>query len=541
MLNRAPSEPPGRWPLRVVLIALVLNALLVLPEWLMPYGTIGLPVLASETLVMIGVLMALPHHLGRWVLPVALAVLLVTLGLALSDLGTYWALGRALNLYIDLPLAASVEHLLRGALGRPAAWVVLGLGVALIGLLAWQFGRMLATLMPQGWHAGVQGTGGLLLVAGLAMGHWRDLPSIDPVVDSPMVIRVTDQIHRTIATAREHRQFPERLAALPPSRPSLARLDGRDVIMGFIESYGVAMTSDPRYQETGRAALAGMLADLEGAGLGVVTAHFDSPVQGGQSWLAHGTALSGLWLDSQIRYDLFLAEGRSSLINDFERAGYHSVAVMPAITDPWPAGRQWGYDEIHDHARIEYAGPALNWVTMPDQYTWHYFQEQIRAGAEQPIFAELALISSHAPWTPIIDRLDWDDLEDGAIFERYADAGPSPAAVWADGARIRRHYADAVDYALRTAGEWAARRLDDGVLVLLGDHQPAPLITGDGASRAVPVHIIAKDHALLADFEAAGFIPGTLGPDTSPGSLADLRALLLEVFDGDVNAATALE
>ena len=513
-----------------------MNALLVLPEWLMPYGGMAEPALATESLVLVGALLLVPGRLGRWLAPGVVVLLLVTLALALSDLGTYWALGRPLNLYIDLPLAASVEHLLRGAIGKPLAWLVLGLAAAMVVLIAWQLSRWLTGLVAMRWHAGIQGLGLCLVLVGLTLGHWREVPAIDRFIDAPLSIRLTDQVARTAATAREHRRFPERLADLPPSRVSLDRLAGRDVIMGFVESYGVVMTTDARYQAIGTAALEALDDELQAAGLDVVTGHFDSPVQGGQSWLAHGTALSGLWLDSQIRYDLFLAEGRSSLIDDFEREGYRSVAVMPAITKPWPAGKQWGYDQIHDDARIDYAGPALNWVTMPDQYTWHYFENQVRHSSDEPVFAELALISSHAPWTPILERLDWDTLGDGEVFQRYAEAGPSPAAVWGDRDRIRRHYAEAVDYALRTAGEWAARYLDDGVLVLLGDHQPAPLITGDAASRSVPVHIIASDASLLADFEAQGFSPGPQGAAAPLGSLADLRGVLLTVLEQGADA-----
>ena len=38
---------------------------------------------------------------------------------------------------------------------------------------------------------------------------------------------------------------------------------------------------------------------------------------------------------------------------------------------------------------------------------------------------------------------------------------------------------------------------DNLVLVFLGDHQPAPLVTGDDASRDVPITIIAKDQAMI--------------------------------------------
>ena len=516
---------------RVLTVVLLLNALLVLPEWWMPYTEFPAPLVAPEALLLPGLLLALPPVMARPLAVGVTALLMLGVALALSDLATGWALGRPVNVYIDWPLLASVEHLLRGAVGKPLAWLVLASAVAILALSAHRLFRVLGRLHGHG--AGPWGTalGVGLLVLGVAGWQGRDLPGLDASLDTPLIIRLTDQTHRFLATAREQRSFAEQLRGRQTAAPDLSRLDGRDVILAFIESYGVTLTRHSRYAATAEAALAHMQNALDKAGLSVVTAYFDSPVQGGQSWLAHGTVLSGLWLDNQIRYDLFLAARGASLVSDFNAAGYRTAAIMPAITDPWPAGRQWGYDAIHDHARIDYAGPALNWVTMPDQYTWHYFQQRVREPLAQPLFAELALISSHAPWTPIIDRVDWDTIGRGEVFARWADAGPPPGVVWSERERVRRHYARAVDYALRTASEWAARDLGDGVLILLGDHQPAPLITGEGAPRAVPVHVISRDEALARDLLAHGFRQGLRGGAEPLGTLAALRPLLHQVFD----------
>jgi len=59
---------------------------------------------------------------------------------------------------------------------------------------------------------------------------------------------------------------------------------------------------------------------------------------------------------------------------------------------------------------------------------------------------------------------------------------------------------------------------DDSLIIILGDHQPAPLITGEGASRSVPIHIISRDPELLAPFEEWGFIPGMV-PRTGKATL----------------------
>lgn len=517
-----------RWPwwAHAAALVMVLNAFMVLPEWWMPYTAFPEPLLALESVLITGAFLILPITLAYWLAPIASVAVLVGLGLALSDLGMGWALGRPLNLAIDLPLALSVEHLLRGALGRPAAIAVLLMGAVsvaalMLGLMQGLRGLSTATGY-RGWRVLVGG--GLLALAGwlTALGA----TAMPDYIDTPVKIRITDQFNRLMHTVAAREQFAQALIGdelAGAHSPDFSGLDQRDVIMGFIESYGVSFIHDPRYRQRSQNTLQAMTAAFEAAGLSVVSASLRSPVQGGQSWLAHASVLSGHWISDQIRYDLYLSTGAPSLIRDFAQAGYKTAAIMPAITRDWPAGEQWGYDEIYDNARIDYAGPALNWVTMPDQYTWHYFASQVRAQTSAPLFAELALISSHAPWTPILPRLNWDALSDGRLFAPWAQVGPSPAALWSDQARIQTYYARAVDYALRTAAEWAQRALGDGVLILLGDHQAAPLITGDGASRDVPVHVISADPQVLSALVERGFVPGLSAPKQSLGSLADLR------------------
>ena len=75
-------------------------------------------------------------------------------------------------------------------------------------------------------------------------------------------------------------------------------------------------------------------------------------------------------------------------------------------------------------------------------------------------------------------------------------------------------------------------------MVVLGDHQPAPLVTGEGASRDVPVHLISADAALLEPFTSAsamgggldGFVPG-IWPGTRPGpAMSVFRPFLHQHF-----------
>ena len=61
-----------------------------------------------------------------------------------------------------------------------------------------------------------------------------------------------------------------------------------------------------------------------------------------------------------------------------------------------------------------------------------------------------------------------------------------------------RTYRRSIEYSLNTLISYVETYGDDDlVLVFLGDHQPAPVVTGAGASRDVPITIVARDPAVL--------------------------------------------
>ena len=204
--------------------------------------------------------------------------------------------------------------------------------------------------------------------------------------------------------------------------------------------------------------------------------YLTSPTMGGQSWLPHGTLESGLWIADQQLYDLLVTSDRLTLTKAFDRAGRHTVTVRPAITMPWPEGPLLGYQTIYAAKDLGYRGKPYNWITMPDQYTLAAFERLERLRPHPPLYAEMALISSHAPWTPIPPVLErWSTIGDGEIFSQWADQGDPPDVVWRDPERVRKQYALAIDYVLGVLASYAARFVDDRtLLILVGDHQPAP-------------------------------------------------------------------
>jgi hypothetical protein len=115
-----------------------------------------------------------------------------------------------------------------------------------------------------------------------------------------------------------------------------------------------------------------------------------------------------------------------------------------------------------------------------------------------PLFAEVDLISSHAPWTCIPRMIGWDDVGDGSVFARIPAEESTKATLFGDARRARRAYGDSIEYSLRALVSFVRRYGDDDlVLVVLGDHQPATLVTGQGATHDVPISVIAHDPKVL--------------------------------------------
>ena len=312
------------------------------------------------------------------------------------------------------------------------------------------------------------------------------------------------------------------------------------MIFAFVESYGRSSIDNPTYAPTTVAALVEIGAKLEAGDLVARSAWLTSPTVGGQSWLAHSTLLSGLWVDSQGRYGALMSSRRKTLLRLAAENGWRSVGIMPAITQPWPEASFYGYTEVLAAKDLGYKGLPFNWVTMPDQYTWSAFERMELAPADRtPVFAEVALISSHAPWTPIPWLVPWEAVGDGGIFDMQASAGDTPEKVWSDHDRVRDQFRQAVDYALRTIGEFALRRADTApLIVVLGDHQPAPFVSGADTNRDVPVHVIG-DAATIAALDGWGWADGMVADAVSPVWRMDMfRDRFLSAFSGSPDRET---
>ncbi|MFP4239805.1 MAG: sulfatase-like hydrolase/transferase, partial [Rhodosalinus sp.] len=317
---------------------------------------------------------------------------------------------------------------------------------------------------------------------------WR-LPAAPP--GAAFTARVAaETVNRTLEAHADLAAFRVAAARDPyaGAGPLLDRI-GTDVFVVFIESYGRSSLEHPLYAPTHRATLGQAEGRLAGEGLAMRSGWLGAPTAGGRSWLSHLTFATGLPITDQTRHSAALASGRRALFHIAREAGFRTAAVMPAITLAWPESARMGFDEVHDAAALGYAGQPFNWVTMPDQFTLARAEGLFDRGG--PWFAQIALISSHAPWVPVPELVPWEAIGDGRIFDRWATEGDPPEVVWRDTDRIRAQYRKAVDYSLRTAMDWAARQAEGSapLILILGDHPPAGFVALDD-TRAVPAHLI---------------------------------------------------
>jgi hypothetical protein len=194
------------------------------------------------------------------------------------------------------------------------------------------------------------------------------------------------------------------------------------------------------------------------------------------------------------------------------------VGVTPAVESPWPEGSSfYHYDQLYDHYTLGYQGPKFSWAAVPDQYTLAAFQRLELTPGHRPVMAEINLVSSHQPWTPLPVMVPWDQLGDGSIFGPMPARGLSPDVAWREPETLRRLYAQSIQYSLEALTSWLARLHDDDlVLVVLGDHQPVPTVSGSGASHRVPVSVIASDPAVMFRIASWQWQEGLLPSRTAP-------------------------
>jgi phosphatidylglycerophosphate synthase len=361
-----------------------------------------------------------------------------------------------------------------------------------------------------------------------------------PVASTGAGRLTVDEVRLVRADLADNRRFSREIetdayAAADPSR-ALAGLAGKDVLLVFVESYGRVAVQDSSFSPGITEVLDEGTRQLEAAGYHSESAFLTSPTFGAGSWLAHATLQSGLWVDSQRRYRQLIGADRLTLTDLFGRAGWRTVFDVPADTEDWPDGQDfYRFQDYYDSRNVGYEGPEFGYAPMPDQFTLAELHRRELAPPDRPpVMAEIDLISSHHPWTPLPQLVPWDQVGDGSIFDGMPETGESSDEVFADPEAVKRAYGESIEYSWQALTSYLTTYPDpDLVLVVLGDHQPHTYVSGRAAGHDVPVTVIAQDPAVLERISGWGWQDGLRpSPDAEVWRMDEFRDRFLAAFGG---------
>ncbi|MGH1360668.1 MAG: sulfatase-like hydrolase/transferase [Burkholderiaceae bacterium] len=441
--------------------------------------------------------------------------------------------GRPLNLYWD---GHQIPKFLEVASQALAPWQLLGLAAAILALL-WGLYRLIRLLIgvlarhavPFAKHSPAAWTITALSVA-LVVANLFQVQATWPYVSRPVIPVYWKQANLL------HTVFsPDRLAnVLPPSPPldgNLATLDGAEVKVLFLESYGVTTYLKPEISRVINPARQKFQQAIDAAGQRVVSGLITAATFGGASELSHLSFLSGVDLTNPLRHDLMLTTERDTMIDTFRRAGYRTIGLYPAMSWAWPEKKFYNFDHYHDAPSLNYQGPKFGLWWLPDQFVMARIDELYPPSeTSKPRFILYPTITSHIPFRPTPPyQPDWSRVTtDNPYDEAQTAAAMADKIDWTD---LLPGYISTIEYTFKwLSGYMGLEQPRKSVLVLVGDHQPASTVTGPNASWDVPVHIVTDNPVVLRQLLDNGFKTGMTPDSKSLGGLDELNQILLTAF-----------
>ena len=522
---------------QAVAALLVLNAFLSMTNW-WPTPFVELDRrLAPEFVLLWGVLLLLVWRLKTLSRPL---IAWLTCAYMLLVVGRYFdttapaLFGRSINLYWD---ALQIPRVLWVTLKSYPLWIALFVPAALIALL-WLVYRVLRVsimvaardaapyALRSRWALAASTAAAVLVSA-----NYLGVKATWPLVSRPVLPTYLGQA-KLLAGAWNTRDLELMLPPSPAFVSDLGALAGMDVNLFFIESYGIVAFNNPRAYAQLKPAREALAAQIAASGRQVVSAYVRSTTFAGGSELAHVSLLTGIDTSDPRRHDLLLTTRRPTLVGLFRQRGYETHGLYPALTWDWPEKVFYGFDKFTDARDLGYQGPKLGYWSVPDQFALARYEHLNPFTPEsRKRFTFFNSITSHMPFHPVPPyQPDWRKVLSATPFDQAQMAWVAAQKVdWLD---MFPGYVGMIDYNYRwLAGYLAQPRVRDAVFILLGDHQPAANVTGEGASWDVPVHIVSARPELLQRFVEQGFKPGIEPALPRIGAMFDLTRILMDAFD----------
>ncbi|MES2170269.1 MAG: sulfatase [Actinomycetota bacterium] len=532
---------PRRSRVTVVVAIVLLVVIPLVPDAIAggsPFGLLRLPI---ESIVAILVLAVLPWRPARIAIAVVFALVVVS-ALALAGLDA--AFEYALDIHFDptdWPEVNDGYGVVQDSIGPTAAMLVLIVvalvAVAAMAALAWAALRVDGAIRRRRRNGAITVTAATAAWAVLAL-TGAQLVSGAPLAASASAGAIGSAASRAELSLGAQAGLSSKVRADPysaiPASGLLTSLRGKDVIIAFIESYGQVAVQGTGFSDGVDSVLEQGQSELSAAGYSSQSAWLNSPTFGGLSWLAHSTLESGVWANTAPIYSSLIRSDRFTLSDAFRNAGWRTVSDVPSDTKPWPFGTSfYHYQTLYNSTNVGYQGPKFGYAQIPDQYTWQYFADHELAGPHQPVMAEIDLVSSHTPWAPLPTMVPPAQVGDGSIYEPQPAEGRSAESVWKDPKLVQQAYGQSIQYSLDAMFSFLRNSDDPNLVVIaLGDHQPATIVSGTGADHEVPISIISKDPSVFHAISGWHWVNG-LRP--TPGApvwpMDDFRDRFLTAFD----------
>lgn len=539
-VDPAPSGPMVRPAVVTGAAFAALWLALVLPDPTHGVAPLDLLVVPVEGLALVAAALVLPGRPRRWLALGFGAVAGVLVVLRIVDAGFAKVLDRPFDPLGDWSYFGSGVGVLGDSIGTAGARLAaVGVVIAIVAVVvalalgADRVARVASEHRPPALRT-IAVLAPLWAVAAAGSLHVPGGPPVAAAASSALFADTVDRVRDDIT---DRRQFAAEIEADAyadvPADQVLTGLRGRDVLLVFVESYGRTATRGSSYSGGVREVLRDGTRRLAAAGYATRSGFLTSPTFGAASWLAHATTQSGLWVDSERRYDQLADSDRLTLTSAFAGAGWRTVFDVPANTRDWPEGTDlYGYDALYDSRNVGYEGPEFGYAPVPDQYTLEHFRRTELAGRDRaPVFAEIDLISSHHPWTPSPPLVPWDEVGDGSVFHGTTEGVPEvDEALDAD--RVRELYGRSIEYSWETLVSFLETYPDrDRVLIVLGDHEPHAYVSGDDAGHDVPISVIARDRDVVRRIAGWDWDRGLLPSEDAPvWPMSDVRDRVLDAF-----------
>jgi phosphatidylglycerophosphate synthase len=528
-LYRTGAGPRTHRAVRITVTGLALALLsfdLLAPDRSWQFSLAAFARIPVEALALVAVALVLPPWPRRIVATIA-GILFSVLALdKVLNIAMWEEVDRAFNPLNDWSSIRPAAGVVRDAIGTTLTNVVLvaiWAGIVLLVVAITAATLHVTAVAARHRRGTVRGLVALTAVWGLCAGLSLQLTPGSPVASTSATGLAVSQLRAYTAALSDPRRFgqatrsPDPEASIPAA-DLLTGLRGKDVIIAFVESYGQVAVQGSSFSPGVDAVLRQQNGMLARAGWSTQSAWLTSPTFGGISWLAHSTLQSGLWVDSNQRYNELLASQRFTLSDAFGKAGWHTVADDPTDNPNWKPGTAfYHYDQLYNRVNVGYRGPQFGFSQMPDQYTLATFQRNELTPGHKPVMAEIDLTSSHIPWAPLPAMVPWNKVGNGSVFDPQPAQSESAATVWRNESTVRQFYGQSVQYAMTALTSWVTELNDPNlVLILLGDHQPHTAVSGPGATHNVPVSIVTRSPSVLSQMSSWHWQNGLLPDPSAP-------------------------